>query len=90
MCMLNGKTSFNIPNVPQDYVLQRFNVLFAYVFDAISGGKGMMQLKIDPSKNQTIHNLLHETCPLLKCFDNKKLLVINPKPTSMLSSSTAL
>jgi hypothetical protein len=77
--MLNGKTSFDIPNVPEDHVLQRFNVLFAYVFEAVSGGKGMMQLKIDPSKNQTINNLVHETFPTLKCFDNEKLRVMNPK-----------
>jgi hypothetical protein len=38
----------------------------------------MMQLKIDPSKNQTIKNLLHETFPSLKCFNNKKLCVMNP------------
>jgi hypothetical protein len=54
-------------------------VLFAYVFEAVSGGKGMMQLKIDSSKNQTINNLLHETFPSIKCFDNEKLRVINPK-----------
>ena len=77
--MLNGKTSFDIPNVPEDHVLLRFNVLFTYVFDAVSSGKGMMQLKIDPPKNQTIHNLLRETFPSLECFDNEKLCVINPK-----------
>jgi hypothetical protein len=77
--MLNGKTSFEIPNVPADHVLLRYNVLFAYVFEAVSGGKGMLQLRIDPSKNQTINNLLHETFPSLKCFDNEKLRVINPK-----------
>jgi hypothetical protein len=68
--MLNGKMSFEIPNVPADHVLLRFNVLFAYIFDAVSGGKGMLQFKIDPSRNQTINNLLHETFPSLKCFDN--------------------
>ena len=79
MCMLNGKTSFPIPNVPVDHKLVRFNVLFAYVFDAVSGGKGMLNLKIDPSKQQTISNLLHETFPAIKCYDNEKLHVINPK-----------
>ena len=39
MCMLNGKTSFDIPNVPADYVLLRFNVLFAFIYDILSGGK---------------------------------------------------
>jgi hypothetical protein len=77
--MLNGKTSFPIPNVPVDHKLVRFNVLFAYVFDAVSGGKGMLNLKIDPSKQQTISNLLHETFPAIKCYDNEKLHVINPK-----------
>jgi hypothetical protein len=79
MCMLNGKTSFPIPNVPEDHKLVRFNVLFAYVFDAVSGAKGMLNLKIDPSKKQTISNLLHETFPAIKCFKNEKLHVINPK-----------
>ena len=79
MCMLNCKMSFEIPNVPADHVLLRFNVLFAYVFDAVSGGKGMLQFKIDPSRNQTINNLLHETFPSLKCFDNETLRVINPR-----------
>ena len=93
MCMLNGKQSFNIPNVPSDHVLLCFNVLFAYVFEAVSGAKGMMQLKIDPSKHQTINALMHETFPAIKCFENEKLHVINPKlnilsRTCMLSSST--
>jgi hypothetical protein len=39
----------------------------------------MMNLKIDPSKQQTISNLLHKTFPAIKCYDNKKLHVINPK-----------
>ena len=56
----------------------RFNVLFAYVFDAVSGGKGMLNLKIDPSKQQTISNLLHETFPAIKCYGNEKLHVLNP------------
>ena len=59
MCMLNGKTSFPIPNVPADHKLLLFKVLYAYVFEAVSGGKGMLNLKIDPSKQQTISNLLH-------------------------------
>ena len=77
--MLNGKTSFDIPNVPADHVLLRFNVLFAYVFEAVSGGKGMLQLKIDPCKNQTIYNLLQETFPTIECYDHEQLHVINPK-----------
>ncbi len=39
----------------------------------------MMQLKIDPSKHQTIKDLMHETFPAIKCYDNEKLHVINPK-----------
>ncbi len=38
-----------------------------------------MNLKIDPSRNQTINNLLHETFPSIKCFNNEKLRVVNPK-----------
>ncbi len=88
--MLNGKMSFDIPNVPADHILLCFNILFAYIFEAVSGVKGMLQLKIDPSKQQTIHNLLHETFPAIKCFDNENLHVINPglSPTSMLLSLT--
>ena len=77
--MLNGKTSFPIPNVPADHKLLRFNVLFAHVFEAVSRGKGMLNLKIDPSKQQTISNLLNETFPAIECYDNEKLHVINPK-----------
>jgi hypothetical protein len=39
----------------------------------------MLQFKIDPSRNQTINNLLHETFPSLKCFDNETLRVINTR-----------
>ena len=39
----------------------------------------MLQFKIDPSRNQTINNLLHETFPSLKFLDNEKLRVINPR-----------
>jgi hypothetical protein len=77
--MLNGKQSFDIPNVPPDHVLVRFNVLFAYIFEAVSGGKGMMHLKIDPSKQQTICNLLQATYPAIKCYDFEELHVINPR-----------
>ncbi len=79
ICLLNGKTLFGIPNVPADATMLRFNVLFSFVFEAVSGGKGMMQLKIDPSKNQTITNLLLETFPAIQCCDNKALPFISPK-----------
>jgi hypothetical protein len=75
--MLNGKTKFVIPNIPEKAVLLRFNVLFAYVYDAVSGGKGMMLLKIEPSKNQTIASIMKETFPAIKCFNNEKLHLIN-------------
>ena len=39
----------------------------------------MMLLKIDPSKTQTITNLLHETFPAIKCLDNEQLPIMNPK-----------
>ncbi len=48
------KTVFTVPNVPENAVLVRFDVLFAYIFDAVTGGKGMVQLKISTAKNQTI------------------------------------
>ena len=79
MCMLNGKTRFTIQNIPEDAVLVRFNPLFAYVYDAVSGGKGMMQLKIDPAKTRTIANIAREHFPAIKCFDNEKLHLLNPR-----------
>ena len=79
MCILNGKTSFDIPNVPPDHVLLLFNILFAFVFEVVSGGKGMMLLKIDPSKTQTITNLLHETFPAIKCLHNEQLPILTPE-----------
>jgi hypothetical protein len=48
---------FTVPNVPVDTVLVCFNILFAYIFDAVTGGKGMVQLKIGTAKNQTITGL---------------------------------
>ena len=77
--MLNGKTSFDIPNVPADYVLLRFNVLFAFIYDILSGGKGMTLLKIDPSKTHTIIKLMNNTFPAIDCFDNEKLPIVTPK-----------
>ncbi len=77
MCMLNGKKKIVIPNIPEKAVLLRFNVFFAYVYEAVSGGKGMMQLSIGPSKNQTIASIMQETFPAIKCFDNEKLHLIN-------------
>jgi hypothetical protein len=78
MCMLNGKTRFTVPNIPEDAVMLRFNPLFAYVFEAISRGKGMLQLKIEPSKNRTIANIMREHFPAIKCFYNEKLHLLNP------------
>ena len=37
MCMLNGKTKFHVPNVPEDIVPLRYNITFTYVFDAVKG-----------------------------------------------------
>jgi hypothetical protein len=51
---LTAKTVFTVPNVPENTVLVCFNVPFAYIFDAVTGGKGMVQLKIGTAKNQTI------------------------------------
>jgi hypothetical protein len=79
MCMLNSKTKFHVPNVPGDAVLLRYcdNILIAYVFDAVTGGKGMAYLQINPGKNQTIANLMLETFP--KCFGKEKFPVIRPQ-----------
>ena len=77
--MLDGKTQFIIPNIPGKAVLLRFNVLFAYIFDAVSGSNGMMQLQVEPGKNQTISSVMHETFPAIKCFDNGKLHLLNSR-----------
>ena len=45
---------FTVPNVPENTVLVRFDVLFAYIFEAVTGGKGVVQLKIATAKNETI------------------------------------
>ena len=79
MAMLNSTTKFEILNVPEEAILLRFNVLYAYVHEALSHGKGLMLLKIMPGKNRTIASVLHETFLVLKCFDNKKLALISPK-----------
>ena len=77
--MLDGKTQFIVPNIPEKAVLLRFNVLFAYLYDAVTGGKGMMQLQVDPAKNQTISSVMHETFPAIKCLNNEKLHLLNPR-----------
>ena len=77
--MLDGKTQFIIPHITEKAVLLRFNVLFAYLYDAVTSGKGMMQLQVDPAKNQTISSIMHETFPAIKCLDNEKLHLLNPR-----------
>ena len=79
MCMLDGKTVFEVPNVPETAVLVRFNALFAYLYDAVTNAKGMVNLRIDIARNQTIASVMNETFPEIKCFACEKLPVINPK-----------
>ena len=64
--MLNGTTVFSIPNIPKDAPIVPFNVLFAYIYDAVVSGKGMLNLQITPSKNKTVSLLLSEKFPPLK------------------------
>ena len=64
--MLNGTTVFSIPNIPKDAPIVPFNVLFAYIYDAVVSGKGMFNLQITPSKNKTVALLLTEKFPPLK------------------------
>jgi hypothetical protein len=75
--MLNYKTLFVIPNILENAVLLCSNVLVAYDFEAVSEGKGMMQLKIEQSKNQTMSSIMHESFPAIKCFSNEKLHLLN-------------
>ena len=77
--MLDGKTVFEVPNVPETAVLVRFNALFAYLYDAVTNAKGMVNLRIDIARNQTIASVMNETFPEIKCFAFEKLPVINPK-----------
>jgi hypothetical protein len=77
--MLDGKTVFEVPNVPETAVLVRFNALFAYLYDAVTNAKGMVNLRIDIARNQTIASVMNETFPEIKCFACEKLPVINPK-----------
>jgi len=77
--MLDGKTVFEVPNVPETAVLVRFNALFAYLYDAVTNAKGMVNLRIDIARNQTIASVMNETFPEIKCFAYEKLPVINPK-----------
>ena len=79
--MLDGKTVFTVANVPENAVLVRFNVLFAYIFDAITGAKGMVHLKIGMAKNQTNSTLMTEIFPAItgKCFAYEKLHLLNPR-----------
>jgi hypothetical protein len=79
MCMLDGKTVFEVPNVPETAVLVRFNALFAYLYDAVTYAKGMVNLRIDMARSQTIASVMNETFPEIKCFAGEKLHVINPK-----------
>lgn len=79
MCMLDGKTVFKVPNVPETAVLVRFSALFAYLYDAVTNAKGMVNLRIDIARNQTIASVMNETFPEIKCFACEKLPVINPK-----------
>jgi hypothetical protein len=48
------------------------------MFDAVSKGKGMANLQIIPSKNMTITNLMAQTFPRIKCFDNAETPFISP------------
>ncbi len=58
--MLNGKKTINIQTVPAAHKLLRFNILFAYVFDAVSGGKGKLQRLVAP---------VFEECSIAKQVD---------------------
>ena len=46
MCMLDGKKVFEVPNVPETAVLVSFNVLFAYLYDAVTNAKGILHIRI--------------------------------------------
>lgn len=50
----------------EDAPIVPFNVLFAYIYDAVVSGKGMFKLQITPSKNKTVALLLNEKFPPLR------------------------
>jgi hypothetical protein len=78
MILLDGNTKVDIPKIPKDADLVHFNPLFAHMFDAVSKGKGMTNSQIVPGKSMTIANLLDQTFPRIKCFDNAETPFISP------------
>jgi hypothetical protein len=72
------KPEVDIPKIPNDTALVHFNPLFANMFDAVLKGKGMTNRQIIQGKNMTIANLLAQTFPRIKCFDNAETPFISP------------
>ncbi len=68
MCMLDGKTVFTVPNLSENAVLVRFDVLFADIFDVVTGCKGRVQLNMGTAKNQTI--------TIYTCPDNSYIYIL--------------
>jgi hypothetical protein len=75
------KTVFTVPNVPENTVLVCFNVLCAYIFEAVTGGKGVVQLKIGTAKNQTITGSdQHQSTRPLATTQPRQLTLRRPRP----------
>ncbi len=68
--LLNGKLKVDISKGPKEAAVFLFNSLFANLCDAVSKGKGMANLHIIPAKKMTISNLMVQTFPHIKCFNN--------------------
>jgi hypothetical protein len=70
--VLDGKTPIDNPQeFPEAVQLVTYNMLAAHMFHILTCCQAMQHLQINPTKNQTIHLLLHKQFPAIKSSDNK-------------------
>jgi len=82
MLVLDGKTEIFPPEIPEKAELVPHNVLAAHMFNVLTGCQAIQQLQINPTKNSTIHLLLHKQFPAIKSSDNKPTNYVTPKTIS--------
>ncbi len=80
--VLDGKTEIFPPEIPEKAELVPHNVLAAHMFNVHTGCQAMQQLQINPTKNSTIHLLLHKHFQAIKSSDNKQTNYVTPKTIS--------
>jgi hypothetical protein len=49
------------------------------MFNILTGCQAMQHLQINPTKNRTIHLLLHKQFPAIKSSDDKSTNYVTPK-----------